>query len=251
MSGFQTMKSAKSRSAVSPVVMKFGGTSVENSEAIQRVAEIVTSRKGHGRVVVVSALAKVTDQLVAMGQKAASGDCDASLGVSKEQVSYQKSLVDLDIAKQRLRLEAMKAQTGPKSKTAPAAMKKQLLSAEQAESYLNSVLKTRGKSGLTQQDVQDLQALLKESGSTSLANSLPGWYGQHAPTWLGGSGQADVESMLNSIKDYKKGLEQTLDSGYPNWRGGNAPASKVDSAGGDEEEIDADIVVNPEDMDKP
>jgi len=62
--------------------MKFGGTSVENSEAIQRVAEIVTSRKGHGRVVIVSALAKVTDQLVAMGQKAAAGDCAASLGVS-------------------------------------------------------------------------------------------------------------------------------------------------------------------------
>ena len=36
-------------------------------------------------MVVVSALAKVTDQLVAMGQKAAAGDCDASLGVSKEQ----------------------------------------------------------------------------------------------------------------------------------------------------------------------
>jgi len=59
--------------------MKFGGTSVQNSEAIQRVAEIVASRKGQGRVVVVSALAKVTDQLVIMGQKAASGDCDAAL----------------------------------------------------------------------------------------------------------------------------------------------------------------------------
>lgn len=79
------MKSPKSKSTVSPIVMKFGGTSVENSEAIQRVAEIVTSRKGHGRVVIVSALAKVTDQLVAMGQKAAAGDCAASLGVSKEQ----------------------------------------------------------------------------------------------------------------------------------------------------------------------
>src|SRR5882762_2808170 len=85
MSGFQIMKSAKSKRAFSPVVMKFGGTSVENSEAIQRVTEIVASRKGYGRVVVVSALAKVTDQLVAMGQKAASGECDASLRVSKEQ----------------------------------------------------------------------------------------------------------------------------------------------------------------------
>ena len=79
------MKSAKTKQANSVVVMKFGGTSVENAVAIQRVAEIVTSRKGKGRVVVVSALAKVTDQLVLMGQKAASGDVDVSLGLSKEQ----------------------------------------------------------------------------------------------------------------------------------------------------------------------
>ncbi len=61
------------------VIMKFGGTSVENAVAIQRVAEIVRSRKKLGPVVVVSAFAKVTDQLVLMGQKASSGDGDSSL----------------------------------------------------------------------------------------------------------------------------------------------------------------------------
>ncbi len=61
------------------VIMKFGGTSVENATAIQSLAEIVRSRKKLGPVVVVSAFAKVTDQLVLMGQKASSGDCDSSL----------------------------------------------------------------------------------------------------------------------------------------------------------------------------
>jgi aspartate kinase len=61
------------------VIMKFGGTSVENASAIQRVAEIVRSRLKQGPVVVVSAFARVTDQLVLMGQKAAAGDCDVSL----------------------------------------------------------------------------------------------------------------------------------------------------------------------------
>ena len=61
------------------VIMKFGGTSVENAAAIQRVAEIVRSRRKLGPVVVVSAFAKVTDQLVLMGQKASSGDYDSSL----------------------------------------------------------------------------------------------------------------------------------------------------------------------------
>lgn len=61
------------------IVMKFGGTSVESSEAIERVAKIVASRRQQLPVVVVSAMAKVTDQLVTMGQTAVSGDCEASL----------------------------------------------------------------------------------------------------------------------------------------------------------------------------
>jgi aspartate kinase len=61
------------------IVMKFGGTSVESSEAIERVARIVDSRRKQSPVVVVSAMAKVTDQLVSMGHQAASGDCDAAI----------------------------------------------------------------------------------------------------------------------------------------------------------------------------
>lgn len=61
------------------IVMKFGGTSVESAEAIERVAKIVASREKRSPVVVVSAMAKVTDQLVAMGQKAASGDSGSAL----------------------------------------------------------------------------------------------------------------------------------------------------------------------------
>ena len=60
------------------IVMKFGGTSVESADAIERVARIVTSRLKRSPVVVVSAMAKVTDQLVAMGNIAAGGDCDAA-----------------------------------------------------------------------------------------------------------------------------------------------------------------------------
>src|SRR6266550_4649402 len=61
------------------IVMKFGGTSVESAEAIERVAKIVASRRDGLPLVVVSAMAKVTDQLVTMGQLAASGESDSSL----------------------------------------------------------------------------------------------------------------------------------------------------------------------------
>lgn len=62
------------------LVLKFGGTSVEDARAIERVCEIVRSRAGSGAeqrtpaVVVVSALAGVTDQLVEMGTRAERGD---------------------------------------------------------------------------------------------------------------------------------------------------------------------------------
>jgi aspartate kinase len=61
------------------IVMKFGGTSVESAEAIRRAAEIIRTRRKQDPVVVVSAMAKVTDQLVMMGQKASEGDPEGAL----------------------------------------------------------------------------------------------------------------------------------------------------------------------------
>lgn len=66
------------------IVMKFGGTSVEDAKAIDRVARIVRGRLPQRPVVVVSAMAKVTDGLIAMGKAAASGNLDASLKLSSE-----------------------------------------------------------------------------------------------------------------------------------------------------------------------
>ncbi len=60
------------------VIMKFGGTSVQDANAIDRAAEIVRSRQKQRPVVVVSALAKVTDQLVLVGQKASAGDSESA-----------------------------------------------------------------------------------------------------------------------------------------------------------------------------
>jgi aspartate kinase len=65
------------------IVMKFGGTSVEDAAAIDRGAAIVRSRVDEHPVVVVSALAKVTDQLVAMSQAAGAGNRDEALALSR------------------------------------------------------------------------------------------------------------------------------------------------------------------------
>jgi len=58
------------------MVMKFGGTSVEDATAMWRVTQLVKRRLRHRPVVVVSALAKVTDQLVHAGKAAAEGQSE-------------------------------------------------------------------------------------------------------------------------------------------------------------------------------
>ncbi|MGD0741248.1 MAG: lysine-sensitive aspartokinase 3 [Terracidiphilus sp.] len=66
------------------VVMKFGGTSVEDPAAIGRTAGIVAGRVALGKspVVVVSAMAKVTDQLLRAAAAAAQGDRAGALAIS-------------------------------------------------------------------------------------------------------------------------------------------------------------------------
>jgi aspartate kinase len=66
------------------VVMKFGGTSVEDPAAIRRTADIVKGRVTQGKspVVVVSAMAKVTDQLLRAAAAAAQGDRTGALAIS-------------------------------------------------------------------------------------------------------------------------------------------------------------------------
>jgi aspartate kinase len=61
------------------IVMKFGGTSVQDAQAITRVAAIVKGRLAQKPVVVVSAMAKVTDQLLNMARAAGAGDRKTAL----------------------------------------------------------------------------------------------------------------------------------------------------------------------------
>lgn len=66
------------------IVMKFGGTSVEDAGAIRRVAQIVRGRLKKRPLVVVSAMAKVTDALVRMGEAAERNELAAALeGLAK------------------------------------------------------------------------------------------------------------------------------------------------------------------------
>jgi aspartate kinase len=76
------------------LVMKFGGTSVEDAAAIQRLIGIVKSRLGAQPVVVVSALAKVTDQLLEAGTAASKGHLGAALATVRNVYVRHEELAD-------------------------------------------------------------------------------------------------------------------------------------------------------------
>ncbi|HEX3435514.1 MAG TPA: lysine-sensitive aspartokinase 3 [Pseudacidobacterium sp.] len=76
------------------LVMKFGGTSVEDAVAIHRTAGIVAGRRKQDvqPIVVVSAMAKVTDQLLAAASAASRGDRNGALAITARLRSRHKEV---------------------------------------------------------------------------------------------------------------------------------------------------------------
>jgi aspartate kinase len=66
------------------IVMKFGGTSVEDAASIERVAEIIKARVALRPCVVVSAMGKTTSKLLQAAQASAAGDARTTLAVVAE-----------------------------------------------------------------------------------------------------------------------------------------------------------------------
>ena len=65
------------------IVMKFGGTSVMDAAAIDRTAQIVRGRLSRRPAVVVSAMSKVTDALLAAGKAAGEGKREEALELAR------------------------------------------------------------------------------------------------------------------------------------------------------------------------
>src|SRR6266849_4675824 len=66
------------------IVMKFGGTSVESAGAIERVAGIVRDRLDRHPVVIVSAMGKTTNKLLAIAGSAVAGQREKALALLGE-----------------------------------------------------------------------------------------------------------------------------------------------------------------------
>ena len=127
------------------IVIKFGGTSVGDAEAIRRGAEIVRGRLARQPVVVVSALAGTTNALIAIAEQAAKGhligamravealrerhlaEADALLGVDAGEVAGEMSALFDELAQLAEALSVLGDLT-PRSLDAISAMGEQLSS---------------------------------------------------------------------------------------------------------------------------
>ncbi len=80
------------------IVMKFGGTSVGNAEAMKRVSGIISGKLDKSPLVIVSAVSKATDALVRIGKAADSGDFEEGLEkIEWFTERYGKIAVDLGV----------------------------------------------------------------------------------------------------------------------------------------------------------
>jgi aspartate kinase len=88
------------------IVMKFGGTSVESAAAITRVAGIVRDRLERSPLVVVSAMGKTTNRLLAAAEQAAAGNlADALTAAQDLRDFHQREVSALLPASQHAALE--------------------------------------------------------------------------------------------------------------------------------------------------
>ncbi|MGC8594499.1 MAG: lysine-sensitive aspartokinase 3 [Candidatus Kryptoniota bacterium] len=76
------------------IVMKFGGTSVEDAASIDRVTEIVKKEEKRKPIVVVSACAGVTNQLLKVADLSAGGQKDEAADIINEIKNRHERIVD-------------------------------------------------------------------------------------------------------------------------------------------------------------
>lgn len=92
-------------------ILKFGGSSVANAENIKKVVSIINQPEYNNTIVVVSAFAGVTDQLISTGTQAAKGDevyKETLLALEKKHIDAAKNL--LPVATQSSCLSSIKQQ---------------------------------------------------------------------------------------------------------------------------------------------
>jgi aspartate kinase len=93
------------------IVMKFGGTSLEGATAFQNAARIVAERIARRPVVVVSAMARFTDALIASVKEATTAGEDAGVASLEKHFARHLRVIDALLSKEADRLRQLVGQS--------------------------------------------------------------------------------------------------------------------------------------------
>jgi aspartate kinase len=96
---------------MSSIVMKFGGTSLEGATAFQNAARIVAGRIARRPVVVVSAMARFTDALIASVQEASNAGAAVGLTTLDKHFARHLRVIDALLSKEASRLRDLVGQS--------------------------------------------------------------------------------------------------------------------------------------------
>ena len=93
------------------IVMKFGGTSVQNTEMIDSAISIAERQLDRAPLLVSSAMGKTTDKLVAIAQAAVTGDADLAVSIYKEIKANHFFTINSFLSGDNLRFATERAET--------------------------------------------------------------------------------------------------------------------------------------------
>ncbi|MFN2597730.1 MAG: lysine-sensitive aspartokinase 3 [Pyrinomonadaceae bacterium] len=168
--------------ASKPLVMKFGGTSVEDAPALARAAEIVGARKFQRPVVVVSAMSRVTDALLAAFHKSEEGGVAAALSSLEphfaRHLDAAQSLVSADevegfaatVARSREEIAALLGEVSTRPRPLPALQDEIVSFGERLSSTLfSAILRAQGLDSRT----VDARRCVVTDGEHTCAAPLP------------------------------------------------------------------------------
>jgi hypothetical protein len=158
-----------------------------------------------------------------------------------EKNKYLKSLVDLDIARERLKLFITKTKAGT---NVTFATKLKMSAIDKAIQIVTKIQDE--KRSFSASDFGDLASELRAAGATELIKKLPtNWLSAHLL-----SGKNDVTDLLGALQHYKESYQTVIDGlgASSDKKGKTASGEPI---GDDEsEEVDADIVIDPKDMEE-
>lgn len=172
---------------------------------------------------------KAQSELEIKGVELATAKEKGAVSLDLERSRVAKANLDLDISRTKLQIEREKARSGGLSPATRLKLGTQTAAADSVIKYLDSI---KNQNGFTADNITYLQGLLRQAGATGLATALPkNWFSR----WT--SGKEDIQTLLDGIKEYRDNL-------------GSLSTDKTDTSedtGDTEGEVDADIVVDPND----